>query len=153
MSDDPVGRVRREVVVKSGATNAAVLAWLGENENVERFLRAEDNNEHKAARRLVSMLAWMEEEQPQEMYCPACYEFGCGDGGEEGELRTLSSTTAGHYMHVVAYDRCDRPTIYSCLELAVNKDIEVCIGTVRAGLTAGSLTCCSPLCNRIIASI
>ena len=120
MNDDPVERVRREALLKSGSKDPAVLAWLEDRENVERFLRAEDHNEHKAARRLVSMVAWMEEERPQEMYCPACYEFGSSGGEEEA----LSLTSAGHYMHVVAYDQCDRPTIYSCLELAVNKDIE-----------------------------
>ncbi len=121
MRDDAVERVLRETLVKSGAKNAAVVAWLEDRENVERFLRAEDDNEHKAARRLVSMVAWMEEERPQELYCPACYEFGCR-GGDQG--LELSSTSAGHYMHVCAYDKENRPTIYSCLELAVNKDIE-----------------------------
>ena len=138
MSDDPVERVRREAVAKAGATNPAVLAWLEENQNVERFLRAEDNIEHKAAKRLGSMLVWMEEERPHELYCPACYEFGCSGG--EGDLQVLSSIVAGHYMHVVAYDKCDRPTIYSCLELAVNKDIEVRIETAHDGLMGRPLS-------------
>ena len=68
MRDDAVERVLRETLVKSGAKNAAVVAWLEDRENVGRFLRAEDDNEHKAARRLVSMVAWMEEERPQELH-------------------------------------------------------------------------------------
>jgi hypothetical protein len=92
-------------------------AWLDNDENVDRFLRAEAGHEHKAAKRLVSMLSWMREEQPLAMYCPACYRF-------EPPRGHLTSSAAGHYMHVVTYDIYKRPTIYSCLELAANKDIE-----------------------------
>lgn len=41
MRDDAVERVLRETLVKSGAKNAAVVAWLEDRENVGRFLRAE----------------------------------------------------------------------------------------------------------------
>lgn len=114
-----VDRVRSEVISKSGVLDGTRQAWLNDDENVERFIRAEAGNEHKAMKRLVSTLAWMEEERPLELFCPACYEFR-----RDGDQEDLQASGAGHYMHVVAYDVTNRPTIYSCLELAKNKDIE-----------------------------
>jgi len=93
------------------------LLTEGENERasdamVERYLCAVQGHgtdvEKKACRRLKETLAWWDRENPVELYCPVCY-----NGGD-----------AEHYMQVVCYDVTGRPTIYSCLELATNKDIE-----------------------------
>ena len=103
----------------STGTIKGVRALLTEHENerasddmVERYLCAVQGHgtdvEKKASRRLKETLAWWDRENPKGMYCPACYH-----GGD-----------AGHYMQVVCYDVTGRPTIYSCLELATNKDIE-----------------------------
>jgi hypothetical protein len=112
-----VDRVRREVLRRQAPSDPIVAAWLDDDANVARFLRAEGGVEHahKAVKRLVSMLAWMKEERPHELVCPACFKLSGG---------VLEASAAGHYMHVVTYDLMDRPTIYSCLELAANKDID-----------------------------
>ena len=113
-----VDRVRSEVCKAQSliSDDPALMTWLNDDSNIERFLRAEGGSEHKAVRRLVSTLTWMKEERPLELACPACYNYGA-----DGQLR---ASAAGHYMHVVTYDVNHRPTIYSCLELASNKDIE-----------------------------
>lgn len=100
-------------------TIEGVRSLLTDNENerasdamVERYLCAVQGHggdvEKKASRRLKETLAWWDRENPAAMYCPACYH----------------ESYAGHYMHVVCYDMVGRPTIYSCLEHAENKDIE-----------------------------
>jgi len=121
--DRAVDRVRREVLTQLSTaadvrSDPVLAAWLDDDANVARFLRAEGGVEHayKAAKRLVSMLAWMKEERPHELVCPACFKLSSGG--------VLEASAAGHYMHVVTYDLMNRPTIYSCLELAANKDIE-----------------------------
>lgn len=92
-----------------------VRSLLNESENarcpdemVERYLRALGYKDIKhTAKRLKSTLLWYEKENPSSMFCSACVK-----------------DKASHYMHTVCYDIYDRPTIYSCLELATNKEIE-----------------------------
>lgn len=101
-----------------GGHEQGVRALLTEHENarasddmVARYLRAVHGTvdvEKKASKRLKETIQWWDQENPAGMFCPACYH----EGG------------AQHYMHVVCYDVIGRPTMYSCLELAENKDIE-----------------------------
>eukprot|EP00890_Picochlorum_soloecismus_P006490 jgi/Picsp_1/6842/NSC_04179-R1_protein len=92
-----------------------VRQYLSEQENlrasdemVQRYIRAVGGRDaRKAAKRLKLTLEWYQHENIESLMCPAC-------------PRVKSS----HYMQCVCFDRFDRPTIYSCLELATNKDIE-----------------------------
>lgn len=81
---------------------------MADDDMVARYLNAVNRkDERKAAKRLKATLEWWEKENPASMVCSAC-----------------SGDCAEHYMHCVCYDIRGRPTIYSCLELAINKDIE-----------------------------
>jgi hypothetical protein len=105
-------------------------AFLRDATNIQRYITAENGNERRAAKRLRATLQWMKKEDPQSMFCPACFTFedstSISSSSNPSDMGTtcLQSIEGGHYMHVVAYDVHRRPTIYSCLELAQNKDIE-----------------------------
>jgi hypothetical protein len=75
---------------------------------VVRYLRATGNDTRHTVKRIQDTLAWWAHEDPTTMYCSACrHKF-----------------PHSHYMHVVGRDLIGRPLIYSCMELATNKDIE-----------------------------
>ena len=76
---------------------------------IRRYIRAVGKNGtiHAVVKRLKATLAWWKEEKPEEMSCGAC--------------RVNASS---HYMQVVCFDQSGRPTIYSCFELATNRDVE-----------------------------
>lgn len=92
-----------------------VRQYLSEQENirasdemVERYIRAVGGRDaRKAAKRLKLTLEWYQQENIESLVCPVC-----------------PKVKSSHYMHCACFDKCDRPTIYSCLELATNKDIE-----------------------------
>ena len=103
--------------IVDGSMIARVRSFLHDDENnrvddamVERYIRAVNfKDERKAARRIQHTLQWYDKEgPPEDLYCPVCY------GRDDAQ----------HYMHVCAYDKVGRPTIYSCLELALNKNVE-----------------------------
>lgn len=72
-----------------------------------RYIRATSGDLHHSVKRIKDTLSWWEKEHPQEMVCTACQK-----------------DAKSHYMHVVGHDLSDRPVIYSCLELATNRNIE-----------------------------
>lgn len=74
---------------------------------VARYCRAVRSDARHVARRLHATLAWWRAEQPSKMFCPACPKEPCS-----------------HYMHCACFDRSGRPVIYSCMELASNRNIE-----------------------------
>lgn len=78
-----------------------------DDEMIARYCRAVNNDVPHAVRRLRSTLDWWKREQPSKIICPACIQV-----------------PHSHYMHCVAFDKSKRPTIYSCMKLATNKDIE-----------------------------
>jgi len=73
-----------------------------------RYLRATGNDPRHTIKRIQDTLAWWAAEDPTTMYCSAC----------------RNKYPHSHYMHVVGRDLVGRPLIYSCMELATNKDIE-----------------------------
>lgn len=73
-----------------------------------RYLRATGNDTRHTIKRIQDTLSWWEIEDPTTMYCSAC----------------RNKYPHSHYMHVVGRDLIGRPLIYSCMELATNKDIE-----------------------------
>lgn len=113
-SSDMEGDAEGELSSK-GLAAQRVRQYLSEDENVratdemvERYIRAVGGRDaRKAAKRLKLTLEWYQHENIDSLMCPAC-----------------PNVKSSHYMHCVCFDRFDRPTIYSCLELATNKDIE-----------------------------
>ncbi|KAH7622118.1 putative CRAL-TRIO domain-containing protein C23B6.04c [Nannochloris sp. 'desiccata'] len=75
---------------------------------VLRYLRATGNDTRHTIKRIQDTLAWWAIEDPTRMYCSACRD----------------KCPHSHYMQVVGRDLIGRPLIYSCMELATNKDIE-----------------------------
>lgn len=92
-----------------------VRAQLSEEENAEcddatvaRYVRATGGTDLKlAAKRLRDTLEWRRREAPERMECTAC-----------------AANPKSHYMHVIGHDMAARPVIYSCLELATNRDVQ-----------------------------
>ncbi len=61
----------------------------------------------QALKRIRDTLAWRAKEQPDKMVCTACQKL-----------------PKSHYMQVIGHDKTNRPVIYSCLDLAANRDVE-----------------------------
>ncbi|MEW5307722.1 MAG: hypothetical protein WDW38_008308 [Sanguina aurantia] len=77
-----------------------------DDETLCRFIRATGGNLPLTIKRLLHTLKWRREFEPTQAVCPAC-----------------TKNTRSHYMHVAAFDKVKRPTIYSCLALAHNRNI------------------------------
>ncbi|KAL6759624.1 CRAL-TRIO domain-containing protein [Haematococcus lacustris] len=58
----------------------------------------------QSVKRLQATLTWRRDTKPELVVCRACLQ-----------------DAKSHYMHLVGYDKQDRPIIYSCLALAKNK--------------------------------
>lgn len=97
-----------------GTVNQAVRALLTPEQNqacddamVLRYWRATGKDIKHAARRLQDTLRWWAAENPSAMCCLACRQ-----------------DPSSHYMQCVGRDLSGRPLIYSCMELATNKNVE-----------------------------
>lgn len=76
---------------------------------ISRYWRATGKDTRHAARRLKDTLSWWDKERPSEVLCPACPLDKPG--------------RCSHYMQIVCKDKLSRPVIYSCLQLAQNKNM------------------------------
>lgn len=74
---------------------------------ISRYIRATSGDLKHSLKRIRDTLAWWTKEDPHHMTCTAC-----------------QANAKAHYMHVVGHDIQERPVIYSCLELATNRNIE-----------------------------
>lgn len=99
---------------EAASVNQAVRALLTPEQNaacddamVLRYWRATGKDIKHAARRLQDTLRWWAAENPSAMFCPACRQ-----------------DPSSHYMQCVGRDLSGRPLIYSCMELASNKNVE-----------------------------
>eukprot|EP00197_Chlamydomonas_leiostraca_P004614 CAMPEP_0202863814 /NCGR_PEP_ID=MMETSP1391-20130828/4301_1 /ASSEMBLY_ACC=CAM_ASM_000867 /TAXON_ID=1034604 /ORGANISM="Chlamydomonas leiostraca, Strain SAG 11-49" /LENGTH=358 /DNA_ID=CAMNT_0049543487 /DNA_START=136 /DNA_END=1212 /DNA_ORIENTATION=+ len=74
---------------------------------VSMFIRATNANMALSAKRLQTTLEWRRDHRAAEIVCTAC-----------------QAAPRSHYMHVVGYDLLQRPIIYSCNNLASNRDFQ-----------------------------
>lgn len=77
------------------------------NDMILRYLRTTGNDTRHTIKRIQDTLAWWATEDPKTIFCSACRH-----------------NPHSHYMQVIGRDTSSRPLIYSCMELATNKDIE-----------------------------
>lgn len=73
---------------------------------LSRYLRATGGDREHALRRIRDTLDWRARERPHDLHCRAC-----------------EANPSSHYMHVVGWDRQQRPIIYSAIELATNRSV------------------------------
>ncbi|GFH16667.1 CRAL-TRIO domain-containing protein, partial [Haematococcus lacustris] len=71
---------------------------------ITRFVKATGGHLPLSVKRLQATLTWRRDTKPELVVCRACLQ-----------------DAKSHYMHLVGYDKQDRPIIYSCLALAKNK--------------------------------
>jgi len=84
-------------------------AWRANvsEDTIRRFLTAVGGRDvAAAAKRLNTTLLWRDSVQPEKIVCTAC-----------------AKNPKSHYMHVIGYDKLNRPIIYSCLGLAANRNV------------------------------
>lgn len=95
---------------------AVIRSFLSKEQNdrcpkdmISRYWRATGKDTRHAARRLKDTLSWWDKEKPSEILCTACPFDKPGK--------------CSHYMQIVCRDKFSRPVIYSCLQLAQNKNM------------------------------
>ncbi|GFH29262.1 CRAL-TRIO domain-containing protein [Haematococcus lacustris] len=94
----------------SAATLEAVRGLLApefqdvDDATITRFVKATGGHLPLSVKRLQATLTWRRDTKPELVVCRACLQ-----------------DAKSHYMHLVGYDKQDRPIIYSCLALAKNK--------------------------------
>lgn len=72
-----------------------------------RYVRATNGDLGYSLKRVRESLEWMAEDRPSQSTCVAC-----------------GSVPKAHYMQVFGWDAFSRPSIYSCLSVASDRDLE-----------------------------
>lgn len=77
--------------------DAQELAWATDEANISRYIRAEDGNAGKAAKRLVATIKWRNKTQPESVTCVEC-----------------SQDHRAHDLRCIGHDTYGRPVLYNC---------------------------------------